>query len=122
MAMSRSFGGIWVTSRSPIRIRPSLTSSRPASMRSEVDLPQPDGPTRTRNSPSAISRSSLSTDGLVAPGYTRVALSYVTVATLPLPFTGRNVPDDPSEGCTEPPGTAVGCCAGPAEAPGWDKD
>ena len=34
-----------------------LSSSRPAIMRSSVDLPQPDGPTRTRNSPSAISRS-----------------------------------------------------------------
>ena len=63
--MSRSFGDRSVTSRSPIRIRPPLTSSRPASMRSEVVLPQPEGPTRTRNSPSPISRSSLSTAGVV---------------------------------------------------------
>ena len=34
-----------------------MTSSSPASIRSEVDLPQPDGPTSTMNSPSAISRS-----------------------------------------------------------------
>ncbi len=33
------------------------TSSRPATMRSVVDLPQPDGPTSTVNSLSAISRS-----------------------------------------------------------------
>jgi hypothetical protein len=36
---------------------PSLMVSRPAIMRSRVDLPQPDGPTKTMNSPSAISRS-----------------------------------------------------------------
>ena len=34
----------------------------------DVDLPQPEGPTRTRNSPSAISRFSLSTAGRSAPG------------------------------------------------------
>jgi hypothetical protein len=50
------------------RIAPPSTSSSPASIRSEVDLPQPDGPTRTRNSPSAISRFSASTAGCVAPG------------------------------------------------------
>ena len=61
MAMSRFFGGTLVTSRPPIRIRPSLMSSRPASMRSAVDLPEPDGPTSTRNSPSVICRFSLST-------------------------------------------------------------
>ena len=44
-----------MTSRSPISTRPEFTSSSPASIRSEVDFPQPDGPTRTRNSPSAIS-------------------------------------------------------------------
>jgi hypothetical protein len=31
--------------------------SRPATMRSRVDLPQPDGPTMTMNSPSLISMS-----------------------------------------------------------------
>ena len=36
-------------------------SSSPATIRSAVVLPQPDGPTRTMNSPSAISRSSRST-------------------------------------------------------------
>ena len=96
--MSRSLGGRLVTSRSPMRIEPSLTSSSPASIRSEVDLPQPDGPTRTRNSPSPISRSSLSTAGRSEPGKSRVALSKVTVAMTMTPFTGRYVPDDPSGG------------------------
>jgi hypothetical protein len=34
---------------------PPVMSSSPASMRSSVDLPQPDGPTSTMNSPSAMS-------------------------------------------------------------------
>ena len=59
--MSRSRGERWVTSRSPISIRPSVTSSSPAIIRSSVDLPQPDGPTRTRNSPLSIVRSTSST-------------------------------------------------------------
>src|SRR6476646_5146778 len=49
--MSRARGGRSVTSRSPIEIVPPVTSSRPAIIRSSVDLPQPEGPTRTRNSP-----------------------------------------------------------------------
>jgi hypothetical protein len=57
MAMSRSFGGRSFTTVSPILITPSLISSRPATMRSAVDFPHPDGPTSTRNSPSAISTS-----------------------------------------------------------------
>src|SRR5262245_23989455 len=35
-----------------MRISPAVTSSRPATMRSSVDFPQPEGPTSTRNSPS----------------------------------------------------------------------
>src|SRR3954453_13750815 len=45
-----------LTTRSPIRMSPSLTSSRPAIMRSAVVLPHPDGPTKTTNSPSWTSR------------------------------------------------------------------
>ena len=41
-----------VTSRSPMKIAPASTSSRPASMRSAVVLPEPEGPTSTMNSPS----------------------------------------------------------------------
>jgi hypothetical protein len=36
-------------------------------MRSEVDLPQPDGPTKTKNSPSLTVKSNLSTAGFVVP-------------------------------------------------------
>src|SRR5919106_5975034 len=50
MAMSRSLGGRSSTSRSPMWISPAVISSSPATIRSVVDLPQPEGPTRTMNS------------------------------------------------------------------------
>src|ERR1051326_7514669 len=61
MAMSRSFGGTSLTFSGPMKMSPPETSSRPAIMRSVVLLPQPDGPTSTRNSLSGISRLTLRT-------------------------------------------------------------
>ena len=55
MAMSRSLGGTLLTTRPPIAISPRLISSSPAIIRSRVDLPHPEGPTSTTNSPSPIS-------------------------------------------------------------------
>src|SRR5260221_11098771 len=52
--MSRSLGWTLLTTRSPIEIVPEVMFSRPASMRRSVDLPQPEGPTRTTNWPSLI--------------------------------------------------------------------
>src|SRR6201746_1231017 len=52
--MSRSLGWTLLTTRSPIEIVPEVMFSRPASIRSNVDLPQPEGPTSTTNSPSSI--------------------------------------------------------------------
>ena len=49
--MSRSAGATCVTSRSLIEIVPEVTDSRPAIMFNKVDLPQPEGPTNTKNSP-----------------------------------------------------------------------
>ena len=46
MAMSRSFGATLLTTRSPIAISPREIFSSPAIIRSSVDFPQPDGPTR----------------------------------------------------------------------------
>ncbi len=43
--------------RLPIAIWPPPIDSSPAIMRSSVDLPQPEGPTSTTNSPSAMSTS-----------------------------------------------------------------
>src|ERR1700733_10751877 len=85
MAISRSLGGSVVMSRSPMKILPSFTSSSPASMRRVVDLPQPEGPTRTMNSPSRISRSMPGTAGVSEPGYQRCAFSNLTEAMEALP-------------------------------------
>src|SRR3954452_21773755 len=54
MAMSRSFGCTLLTKRWPIEIVPEVMFSSPASIRSRVDLPQPDGPPSTTNAPSSI--------------------------------------------------------------------
>src|SRR3954465_162665 len=95
--MSRSFGARCVTSRSPIRISPPVTFSNPANARSDVDLPHPDGPTSTRNSPSAIARSRPVTEGRSAPGYWMVTLSYVMAAIggRPLRIAGDLHPLEP---------------------------
>ena len=55
--MSRDRGGRSLTTVPPIAISPEEISSSPAIIRSSVDLPQPDGPTNTTNSPERISRS-----------------------------------------------------------------
>src|ERR1700740_2572638 len=57
MAMSPSLGGAAFTPRRSILTSPSVTLSSPAMMASKVDLPQPEGPTRTTNSPVLTSRS-----------------------------------------------------------------
>src|SRR5579884_1669325 len=54
--MSRSLGSTWFTTCPSIATVPALTVSRPATMRSRVDLPQPEGPTTTTSSPSATSQ------------------------------------------------------------------
>src|SRR5262245_36962492 len=57
MAMSRSRGRTSLTSLPSISIRPLSMSSSPAMVRSSVDLPQPEGPTSTANSPEETLRS-----------------------------------------------------------------
>src|SRR5258708_2673956 len=71
--MSRCLGGTSLTTRSPILTSPPEISSRPATMRSSVLLPQPEGPTRTQNSPSAIETSTPCTTS-VEPNDLRTAL------------------------------------------------
>src|SRR5687767_14915103 len=55
MAMSRLDGCRPATLRPAILISPPVMGSSPAMVLSRVDLPQPDGPTRTRKPPSSIS-------------------------------------------------------------------
>src|SRR5216684_1720300 len=49
--MSRSEARLAVTSSGPRKMRPPVGSSRPAIMRKVVVLPQPEGPSRQKNSP-----------------------------------------------------------------------
>src|SRR5215217_5177694 len=57
MAMPRLAGTRSFTRSPPMKRSPSVMSSRPAMRRSSVDFPQPEGPTKTTNSPSWMSRS-----------------------------------------------------------------
>ena len=66
MPMPRSFGSSQVTFLPLMKIWPSETSSRPAMQLSSVDLPQPDGPSSTRNSPSPTSRLSVFSTAIAA--------------------------------------------------------
>ena len=54
MAMSRWEAGRWLTSSPSIRISPEVGNSSPAIMRKVVVLPQPEGPSSMKNSPSLI--------------------------------------------------------------------
>src|SRR6478735_6611905 len=92
--MSRSFGCTSFTTRSPIRISPPEISSSPAIMRSRVDLPQPDGPTRTQNSPSAMPMSTPWTTGvepndLCTPLRVTAAISWLHLPVLAVAFHGH---------------------------------
>src|SRR5256886_5019003 len=89
MAMSRSFGATSLTTRSPIAIRPLEISSSPAIIRRSVDLPQPEGPTSTQNSPSSTPMSTPCTTS-VEPKLLRTALR-VTDAMRVIDLPGRRV-------------------------------
>src|SRR4029079_4818727 len=78
--MSRARGGRSVTSRSPIEIVPPVASSRPAIMRSSVDLPQPDARTSTRNAPPPMVSETPST-ATTPPEKTLLTLSRTISAT-----------------------------------------
>src|SRR5216684_8305544 len=61
MAIFRARGGTSLTTLPPISTSPEVCTSKPATIRSRVVLPQPLGPSRTRNSPSVVARSTPST-------------------------------------------------------------
>src|SRR5688572_12083749 len=61
MPMLRSYGLRWSTRRSPNRISPPSGVEKPASMRSSVVLPQPEGPSSVKSSPSRMSSVARST-------------------------------------------------------------
>ena len=57
MLVGRLFAGTSSMRLPPIRMAPSLMSSKPAMVRRSVVLPQPDGPSREKNSPARMVRS-----------------------------------------------------------------
>src|SRR5258708_6027413 len=62
--LRRSGGSVFCgddTTRSPTRISPSVGSTKPATSRSVVVLPQPEGPSRQTSVPCSISIDTLST-------------------------------------------------------------
>src|ERR1700759_2356321 len=61
MAIFRTRGGSSLTTFPPIRMSPEVWVSSRAIILSSVVLPHPDGPRRTRNSPSLMARSTPST-------------------------------------------------------------
>src|SRR6201997_5009468 len=99
--MSRSLGDLLFTTWPPMRSSPEVMSSRPAIMFSVVDFPQPDGPTRMTNSPSAISRlksltaSDPSGKRLVMCSST-ISAMYLSLTPLALDGAGRQPGDDPA--------------------------
>ncbi len=82
MPTPRSAGGISFIRVSPIIKSPLVMVSSPAIMRSRVDFPQPDGPTKTTNSPSSMSR-------LISFDTTTSPQAFVTFlsCTLAMPFS-----------------------------------
>ena len=79
MPTLRALTGTLVTSRPPMVIVPSDGVSKPASMRSVVVLPQPEGPSRVTSVPSSMVRFSLSTAvAPAAPGKRLVILEKTT--------------------------------------------
>src|SRR6185295_14484985 len=61
MLVGRAFGGTVDIGCSSISSSPEVGSSKPASMRSNVVLPQPEGPSREKNSPRRMSNDTSST-------------------------------------------------------------
>src|SRR3954466_1826269 len=67
MARLRSRGARSLTFLPPMIMSPEVMSSRPTIIRRSVDFPQPDGPTRIMNSPSATSIDTSFTAGKPSP-------------------------------------------------------
>src|ERR1700719_310248 len=92
MAMSRSLGGRSLTICPPMTMSPALVSSSPAIMRKVVLLPQPEGPTSTTNSWSAMSRSMPCTTSRSANRFTTL-LSVTCAMALSLRRAGGEAGD-----------------------------
>src|SRR6266516_2242600 len=87
MAICRALGGRSLTTCPPIRTSPAVGRSSPAIIRSSVVLPDPDGPSSTRYSPSSVRRSIPSTAG-VSVKTLRTSLVSTTAMASPAPPGG----------------------------------
>src|ERR1700720_2638042 len=79
--MSRTLAGTGLTTRPSIDTVPDVIGSNPAIMRNTVDLPQPEGPSRTMNSRSATAKLTSLTAGATEPSYRLQRFSTATTAT-----------------------------------------
>src|SRR5687768_5366264 len=95
MPMPRSLGSSQVTFLPPMKIWPSETSSSPAMQLSKVDLPQPDGPSRTMNSPCAMSRLRFSSTFTLPKLSDRSLMDTLCCICLTLHRTGGDAADEP---------------------------
>src|SRR4051794_29934748 len=76
---------------------PDVMSSSPTIIRSSVDFPQPDGPTRIMNSPSSTSIDTSLTAGKPSPySLTMFFISMAAMAASPLHCAGGETGDDPT--------------------------
>src|SRR5215213_6529263 len=80
MAILRARGGSPTIGCPPMKTSPDVGCSRPAMSRRSVVLPQPDGPSRTRYSPSVVARSRSSTAALALPSNALVRWRTSTIA------------------------------------------
>ena len=90
MLTGRLLGGVSAMSSPSITISPAVGVSRPASIRSSVVLPQPDGPSSAKNSLRWMSSETLSTAdhvaehlGDIADGDDRVVMVLTEVMSSP---------------------------------------
>src|SRR3989440_2263744 len=84
MPILRAYGGNPSTRRSPNRMSPPSTGEKPATMRSSVVLPQPDGPSSVNSSPSPISSVTRST-AVAAPNRLVTSRSAILIRSRFLP-------------------------------------
>ena len=90
MLTSRSNGGSLVTSWPSSRTRPLVGSSKPAIMRSVVVLPDPDGPSIEKNSPSThVEVDAVDGDDVAETLLDLLELTAVWVATTSLTLSRR---------------------------------
>src|SRR6266851_5717328 len=88
-----------LTTRAPIEIRPPVDSSRPATMRSVVVLPQPEGPSSVTNSPASTARPKRSTATTPPKSQQTSSITSVGIGPpgAPGPPRGQSLGDPPLE-------------------------